>query len=138
MSHSASFDKTSRDPVDRKAAAMFLKGVQCKAPKIACDHWETCPPIRHPRWVKDAVTGEDLTGRRVGRFQVIGMYRLRAGRWVVRCDCGDFEIRTAKAIKNPANSGDKCVVCRKIDLSLRHDKYWKESKRNERTCKDQG
>jgi hypothetical protein len=54
----------------------------------------------------------NLAGLRFGRFRVVGMQAGVSGRWVVRCDCGNYEIRRAKAILNPDNWGDRCTYCR--------------------------
>lgn len=112
------FDGEGRDPIDRTSAMMFAKGVASPVVTIACDHWEICPPLK-----KQVRYGDDLTGRRQGRMVVVGMYRDRKGRWVVRCDCGSFEIRTAKAICNAGNNSDKCVKCRKTDQAKRHHEF---------------
>lgn len=44
----------------------------------------------------------------------VGFAREIEARWIMRCDCGDFEPRKAKAIKNPANSNDRCAKCRQL------------------------
>lgn len=119
----SAFDGVMRDPIDRTAAMMFSKGVAPPDVKITCDHWETCPPMKARALVKYQMTDEDLTGRRQGRFVVMGMARDRKARWVVRCDCGCFEIRTAKALRNPNNADDKCVKCRKLDQAKRHHEF---------------
>lgn len=54
---------------------------------------------------------DDLTGRRVGRLTVVGPSSKRPARWVVRCDCGVFSIRKARAIRNPENTSDCCGTC---------------------------
>jgi hypothetical protein len=53
----------------------------------------------------------DLSGRRFGKFRVIGLSD-KPGRWVVQCQCGKYELRSAKAIKNPSNNQDACLHCR--------------------------
>ena len=63
--------------------------------------------------------GENLRGRRFGRMTVVGYSAEKRGRWVVRCSCGVFTLRTAKAIRNAANSADACQRCRHAD-NLRH------------------
>lgn len=117
-------------PVDRTAARVMQPGV----------HYEKVLPAnsRHWRSVGDAPkvipwrsgnrqfapSGEDLTGRRYGHFTVIGYLGAidgksggkRTGMWLVRCVCGDFEQRTAKAINNPANIEDRCHVCRDVEF----------------------
>lgn len=70
------------------------------------DHWETPPKTK--RVPRDA---PQLIGHRCGRLTVIGLYAKRAGRWVVRCACGAYELRTTKALRNPENSEDRCQRC---------------------------
>ena len=58
----------------------------------------------------------DITGFRSGRFVVIGR-SIRIGsekttfRWVAKCDCGTYAIRTRKSVLNESN-GDMCSKCR--------------------------
>lgn len=105
-----SFDGTSRDPVNKTAAIILSKGQRYKETvKIACAHFEVCPPLRKIPW-----NAPKLVGMRNGRLTVVGLYADGISAWVVRCDCGDYETRTAKAIRNPKNFGDRCVKCRKI------------------------
>lgn len=119
QAHSGSFDKTHRDAINHEARMMFAKGIkQNIIHKVACDHWESCPPIK-----KIPYNGLNLVGCKVGRLTVIGMARESKGRWVVRCACGDYEIRTAKAIRNPENKGDRCSVCRGFAQSRRSFEY---------------
>lgn len=55
----------------------------------------------------------DLTGIQYGAFTVKGLSAEAKGRWVVQCNCGTFSVRSAKAIRNPANCEDKCNRCRR-------------------------
>lgn len=66
------------------------------------------PPIRP--WAE--TTGSDLTGAKFGRFTVVGYSAEKSGRWVVRCQCGNYEFRRAKAITNANNDRDMCLDCR--------------------------
>lgn len=86
--------------------------------KITCVHSEVPLPTR-------PVVGNmpQLVGTRFGRFTVVGLglrKRERKGEankpaaWVVRCDCGNYEHRTAKAIRNPANHIDRCQDCHQV------------------------
>lgn len=77
--------------------------------------WEVCPPLRT---FPDNPVALDLRGLRYGRLAVIGLLDDRTfnrksdkARWVVRCACGLFEVRSAKAIRNPANAHDACWRC---------------------------
>lgn len=74
-------------------------------------HWHSA---KQPRLAKLPNSAPDLIGKRTGRLKVIGLYPERRNgpaRWVVRCTCGDYELRTAHAILNPHNENDKCQRC---------------------------
>lgn len=80
-------------------------------------HWHSkkLPELAHlPRKANDDLEG--MIGRRFGRLRVVGLMPPRStggpARWAVRCGCGEYEWRTAKAIRNPANKFDKCQKCR--------------------------
>lgn len=62
----------------------------------------------------------DLTGFNYARFSVIGRYAHGKG-WVVRCVCGTYCVRRAKAIKNPDNKQDRCEECRELAYSKRSE-----------------
>lgn len=115
------FDQTHRLPVNKTAALVIGKGVAYLPGKIDADriHSELCPPIRRHL----LLTSDDLTGTRLGRLAVVGMHAKKNGRWVVRCDCGIFEIRTAKGLRNPENRGDRCVECWKVAGAKKHHHY---------------
>lgn len=75
----------------------------------------------------------DLTGVKVGWFKVLGLYDdplpHRRALWVVRCVCGHYEVRSARALKNPKNQNDKCYKCRHLEYlqsSERKAKVFKE------------
>jgi hypothetical protein len=79
-------------------------------------HWKEPPATKSPsRETVAAVTWDNLTGRKFGRFTVVGwLGRLNAkqkGMWLVRCTCGDYEARTSRAIKQPGNTYDRCHDC---------------------------
>ncbi len=60
----------------------------------------------------------DLTGRKCGRFTVIGCSLIKPGikgqnkrtRWVVRCSCGRYQILSSKAVKKNSDQS-MCVEC---------------------------
>ncbi|HEJ6002023.1 TPA: hypothetical protein SL812_003317 [Pseudomonas aeruginosa] len=56
----------------------------------------------------------DLRGVKFGRFTVLGMSAKKAARWVVRCECGNWSLRTSRSIKNPNNAEDCCEECRHL------------------------
>lgn len=70
---------------------------------------------------------EDLRGQRIGRFTVVGLFDdpvpSHGARWVVRCVCGDYEVRKTKALRamrsNPRDeslgaSADRCHNCQEL------------------------
>lgn len=70
-------------------------------------------------------TFEDLTDRKVGRFTVVGWLgkpgnrtntHNRKSAWLVRCVCGNYETRSAKAIKaaNPLAACEHCLYLRRV------------------------
>jgi hypothetical protein len=65
----------------------------------------------------------DLLGVKFGRFTV---ERRLTGKWEVRCACGAMEVRKSKAIRNPANTFDACVECRRPVRKL-HTDIFKET-----------
>jgi hypothetical protein len=117
-SHAAIFDRTHRRPADKTAAIVVQRGERFESQKkMGGLHWKTQPPTRIDDWVK-----VDLTGKRYGRLQVIGLHAYLKKRWVVRCACGDYEVRSAKAINNPQNFGDRCYNCRHLAfLKVSHE-----------------
>src|SRR5947209_12093599 len=64
-------------------------------------HWDTPPPMF--AWRPGLMQGlPDFTGHKFGRMTVLGLMKVRPGgeglRWVVRCACGDYEVRKTKAV----------------------------------------
>lgn len=62
----------------------------------------------------------DLTGVKLGRLTVIGISAEVLARWVVRCVCGTYGLRTARAIKNAAPDAC-CHQCHLLALAKRKD-----------------
>jgi len=128
-------DQISRDPVDMNAVRVGkFKGVKTTRLKPlhpSLYHSHIAPPIRsewHAKYHSQS-TG-DLTGIKFGRLTVVGMVKMEqtelspdkktGGRWAVRCACGFYEMRTAKAVKNPKNSEDACQDCKSLENAKRH------------------
>lgn len=110
------FDKLAASaPIDRSAALTMARGDgYVPAVKVTCEHWSAPPPMRPVAHAGPEFS--DLTGVAYGRLKVIGVIDRPAGatgsiRWVVRCACGDYEVRTSKAIKR-ATPEDRCTICR--------------------------
>ena len=101
-------------PINLLARLVTGKGIHFTPirKKTNLPRWNICPDIIEFPGIDEY----NMQGRRFGRFEVVGYYgktkSQRAGRWIVRCACGMYEIRTAKSIKNPRNNNDACEDCR--------------------------
>lgn len=65
-------------------------------------HWKSPPPMDAYSALGSHTQAIDLTGKKFGRFTVLGLSTERASdgaRWICRCVCGDYEARSAKTIK---------------------------------------
>lgn len=71
---------------------------------------------------------EDLHGFKFGRMVVIGVAAEVRGRWVVKCNCGVYTLRTTKAVKNRANKIDCCEQCRHLMHLKKQDAFLRMSK----------
>jgi len=108
------FDGIHRVPIDKTARLVVQKG-EHYAPDVKIqegkEHWENQPhfyPIPKNSIVKK--------GQRQGRLVVLGKrYRSDSRntppRYIVRCDCGRFEVRTSRSIRNHKNINDRCDFC---------------------------
>lgn len=58
----------------------------------------------------------DLSGVKIGRWRVVGylgkakQWSHKTGRWLVKCDCGAYELRTSKSLRNP-DAVQMCQGC---------------------------
>lgn len=68
--------------------------------------WSICPPLI------DAPKEYDITGQIKDKLTVVGY--LGGGKWAVECECGNFEYRKIKALRNAENRDEKCYQCRSI------------------------
>ena len=101
-------------PVDASAArALSMRGEHEPTVKIPEHHEHyDAPPKVQP--VPENKT--DRTGRRFGKLTVIGYLRThrdRSGRWLVRCVCGQYEVRRGSTI-DKADAGQSCTRCAKL------------------------
>ena len=109
-------------PVDRIAARVVGAGVsfEFKISDGAVNSFLPLP-IRKPAGTEKGQTSfVDLTGRFFGRLTVIGISAEVAARWVVRCVCGSYGLRTAKAIKSADPEGC-CHQCHVLAVAKRKD-----------------
>lgn len=99
-------------PVDGTAVNVVSRG----------EHYEGRVPAWHLHWKAPPLAidekphnAENLEGVRFGLMQVVRFYSRSYGhpkgcRWVVRCNCGDYEVRRTAAIKK-ADTEHRCQAC---------------------------
>jgi hypothetical protein len=83
-------------------------------------HWKAPPePIgKRPHGLPD------LTGRAFGRFTVYRYYGKADGKnaepkWIVRCQCGDYEARRTDSILKNTNPDACCWACEQVNVLRR-------------------
>lgn len=103
-----------RAPVDRTAASVSSRSLETAfEPKIADSERFSPTPLlvrRNPTFSKK---DHDLTGRTFGRFTVAGLSvegktSRGYGRWVVRCICGWYCVRSTQTLKNHDSESLMC------------------------------
>lgn len=99
-----------RNPVD-ETASRVISGGEHYDTKSNPDAYEYDAPIPTRPAPKQV---EDFTGQRKGRLTVIGWSHRHKKRWVVRCDCGIYGVRTTRALRNPKNIADRCSKCERV------------------------
>lgn len=120
-------------PVNRQTALANSGGIHYQ-PKIKPSTLQRfeCQPTH--LLVKPLGNSIDLSGVKFGRFTVIGLLDRKSmgfcgknsvAKWLVRCDCGRFEHRTAKSIRNPLNNQDRCCECRRLEMNKRRYEFEK-------------
>lgn len=87
-------------------------------------HWDAPPPMK--KIIPHGM--QNLVGTVFGRFTVLGVYagtkgHWTAGRWIVRCTCGRYEIRGTKAIKSIKNNWDRCIECQHLTKLKRQEVF---------------
>lgn len=113
-----------------KMAAMVVAGGEHYEPKNKPLglHFENMPELPNPpkyHSLQTQITA--MIGKRQGRLVVIAWWSQGDGsktaRWLCRCDCGEFTVRTAKAMNNQKNSGDRCYKCLNLVYLRRRNDY---------------
>jgi len=127
-------DIINRHPVNKQSAIVTSQG-ECYTPNKKIQTSDSDTPLKTaPLPQKPGRNFLDLTGVRRGRLTVIGLSADQNNRWVARCDCGTYTLRTARAIKNPANTQDRCEHCRHLAF-LKREEFYRRTGKN-RDIKD--
>lgn len=113
-------------PQNATAAKVVSQGIHYEPDLRAGCHLHSDLPLpMQPVPAAALALGKIPIGVKFGRFTVIGYSAAqnpkKNANWVVRCLCGNYETRKAKAIFNPANADDRCKVCRHLESSK--DRY---------------
>ena len=131
---------TDLQPIDRIALRVMMPGIHYDLPDgtIPAHHVHSSTPIPIRRITKQirACRGfSDLTGHKQGRLTVVGLSAEVSKRWVVRCQCGEYELRSAKSLLNPKNDIDRCYACRH-EVTRRIKYEYKKTGGNTKTTAD--
>ncbi len=105
-------------PINKTAAVVLSKGEHF-TPNKRIANLDSELPIPVKKIPKEA---QNILGHKNGRLTVIGFAKDFNGRWVVRCDCGRYTVRSKKALMNPANVDDCCEHCRHLKFLQREQK----------------
>lgn len=104
-------------PLDRQASVVRDGSGDQFIGRIPRDqeHWTAPPP---PEAARPAHV-RDLIGLSVGRMTVVRYHRShpkRGARWLVRCRCGDYEVRSTPALTG-ASAPEQlmCCLCEQVE-----------------------
>lgn len=113
-------------PINSTAKKVVGKGVHYE-PEIKEHEYHSDVPslkLRNTDDLKKVKTFKDYTGLVFGRLKVIGLCdsndfkKTNVTRWLVRCSCGQYEVRTTafckKRLTNPAQD-DWCRRCNDLE-----------------------
>lgn len=99
-------------PINKTAAIVVSKG-ENYIPNKKITNIDSDFPIPTK---KVPIQAENMIGRTQGRLTVIGFAKDFNGRWVVRCLCGRYTVRSKKALMNQSNTHDCCEHCRHFNF----------------------
>ena len=77
---------------------------------------------------------KDLSGVKFGRLDVVGISSEVKARWVCRCICGMYVLRTSSAIKSAALDAC-CSQCYLLAVSKRHE-YTRRTGKTDKQTRD--
>lgn len=116
-------DIHSRKPIDRIAAKVVSNGPDYSLSEMKSSNpWDSYLPyvcLACPDKV------DNLIGQKWGRITVIGFHGTRRSgqkkaivsqKWVVRCACGIYSVRTSQAIKRKSNPDECCGRCEYLNI----------------------
>jgi len=129
-------------PIDSTAARVVSIVNEAGIPFKCGDKIVSMSPLPTMAWPYQR--DHDMTGRKVGRFTVIGYsvwkpksHQPNNVRWVVKCSCGRYQIFTTKTVKRN-NPNSMCEVCHHVQSlknkkhSAQYEKYNSDNQTNDR------
>ena len=103
-------------PISKEAALVTGPGIHYtpKMPRVPQLLYKNCPETFGFGY-RFNKKNPDFRKKRFGRFIAVGI-STEHGRWVMKCSCGNYEFRSAKALKNYENNPHKeyefmCQYC---------------------------
>lgn len=110
-------------PVNSTAARVLAKGIghDYKPMESATDSDLPLATMKFPGFPGQPAL-KDLTGTRFGRLTVLGWSAEKNSRWVCRCVCGMYTLRTSRAIKKAAKDST-CARCYLMALAKKNEFY---------------
>lgn len=117
-------------PINATAARVVSAGTHYVSNKRhGSEVFDVRPPMRQATYRDKSVPGyRDLTGTRRGRLVVVGLSEGSAMKWVMRCDCSAYVLRTNKAATNESNNADACEECRHVMFLKRRELFHRSGK----------
>lgn len=115
-------------PLDKTAARVMGKGVHYEREMKPAPTQVRASVDPLPTASSALIAGLDvykeLVGNTFGRWRVIGFAANQGTQnsnatWVVKCSCGRYEHRKAKAIRRAPMTGDCCAECRNLQYIKR-------------------
>ncbi len=106
----------SATPVNRDASrARDMRGVHYTTPiPKGLAHFKSPPPAQMPFRPMHMLT-RDMAGDQIGRLKVIrfhGITKAKRATWLVRCSCGDYELRRHESLAKCTDPDECCYVCK--------------------------
>ncbi|MCS5452540.1 hypothetical protein ACJVQT_23025 [Enterobacter huaxiensis] len=123
----------SSAPVNGNASRVIQRGKGYEFDvKSSVPEWDNPPLVRPRHQLPRDRDFTDLTGIRKGRFIVKGLLPGPGSKWLVRCSCGKYTYRTAKAIRslatNPNAHHDACRQCTALAFAKREAEFRRTGK----------
>jgi hypothetical protein len=123
LAHSKPIDRTASQVISRGEHFDFAQGDNVHDSPLPLPTRKATGAERKSRDYKD------FTGQRCGRLTVIGRAADYLGRWVCRCDCGNYCIRKSRGLFRVGHPPVPCNQCvslasaKKADLFRRTGKH---------------